>query len=70
MQITSKITNIFVGGESQAHELAVDTPQVAGSFVPSLPVSGPAESRVERVSHRLWPAAEGSNPGRGPRSWD
>lgn len=53
----------------QAHALAVDTPQVAHSFVSSLPVSGPAESWVERVSHWLEPSTAGTNPGGGPGFW-
>lgn len=43
----------------QAHELSVDTPQVANGFIPSLLVAGRAESRVGRVSHGLQPAAKG-----------
>lgn len=59
-------------GRGLAHELVVDTPQVADSFVSSLPVSGPAESRVETVSHRIQPAAQAPCPGRRPgsRLWE
>lgn len=52
--------------------LLLDTPQIADRFVPSFPISGPAESRVERVSHPLEPglAAEGSNLQRGRGFWE
>lgn len=49
-----KQPGFLVEGRGQTHELSVDTPQVADSFARA----GPTESRVGRVSHRLWPAAK------------
>lgn len=57
----------MVERRGQAHELAVDTPQVAHSFVSSLPVSGGAESWVERVSH--WLATPLQDPIQGVGGW-